>query len=246
MIVRDVNLTSEDPKICNAIMGETQEDIVQETKILSDLGADLFEWRADYYTDIDSPEAMTSTLARLRKAAKDHPIIFSIQSMESGAPRNLSLEQRSQLCQQAILSGAIDLVELELTLEEKLPPLLALAQEKRVKTILSYYNYQETPPQEQIVQALCRCESFQPDVSKIAVTTKTKSDTIRLLLAMTEVENLQGERPRIVVGMGPKGNISRILPSFFGSVITYACGITTSLAGQINASDLRMILSYVR
>ena len=52
VIVRNVRLNTDDPKICNAIMGATREAIVEEVKILSELGTDLFEWRADTYEPV--------------------------------------------------------------------------------------------------------------------------------------------------------------------------------------------------
>lgn len=243
MKIRSLELNPEYPKICNALLGESQEEIIQEAKILSDLGTDLFEWRADYYRDSGSPETVEDTLRLLRKAIKDRPLIVSARSREPGsAPSQRQLD----LCRQAIRSGCVDLIELELSLGEDLPPLLQYAQSQGVSTIVSSYNTRETPSQESMVETLCRCESFQPALSKIAVATNAKGDVLRLLLAMEEVEQRQGKRPRIVVGMGSKGNISRILPSFFGSVLTYASGLTASLEGQINVSDLRTILSFVR
>ena len=115
----------------------------------------------------------------------------------------------------------------------------------KYKTILSYYDYERTPDRREILDALSRCESHGADLSKIAVTAKTKRDLLNLWSGTVEMEDRSGVRPRIVVAMGPLGNISRILPSFFGSVLTYASGITTSMEGQINANDLRTILSLI-
>ena len=84
VIVRNVRLNTDDPKICNAIMGVTREAIVEEVKILSELGTDLFEWRADTYEHFPVKEEMQKTMEKLRRAAKQKPVIFSVRGPASG------------------------------------------------------------------------------------------------------------------------------------------------------------------
>ncbi|MCJ7837387.1 type I 3-dehydroquinate dehydratase [Cuneatibacter sp. NSJ-177] len=246
VIVRNVRLNTDDPKICNAIMGVTREAIVEEVKILSELGTDLFEWRADTYEHFPVKEEMQKTMEKLRRSAKQKPVIFSVRGAASGGTRLLSAKEQATACRLALESGCMDLIEVELAFGEELfGPLIAEAKKRGVKTILSYYDYEKTPDQWEILDALSRCESYGADLSKIAVTAKTKRDLLSLWSGMVEREDRSGVRPRIVVAMGPLGNVSRILPSFFGSVLTYASGITTSMEGQINANDLRTILSLI-
>jgi len=247
IIVRNLKLNTEEPKICNAVIGETREAIIQETKILSELEVDLFEWRADNYKDISSKKETLETMLHLQRAAKNKPVIFSIRSIKSGGSYPFSVEARARACQWAIESGSIDLVELELSFGKRIiDSLIAAARERNVKTIVSFYDYEKTPEQKQLIAALDECESYGADLSKLAVMAKTKRDILNLLVSMWKMENSSDEKPRIVVGMGPQGNISRILPSFFGSVLTYASGITMSLEGQINPNDLRTILSLTK
>jgi len=247
IIVRKLKLNTEEPKICNAIIGKTREAIIQEAKILSELDVDLFEWRADNYEGVSSKKETLETMRQLQRAAKDKPLIFSIRNNTSGGPYPFSEEERARACRWAIESGYMDLVELELSFGKKaITSLIDAANERNVKTIVSFYDFDKTPEQKQLIAALDECDSYGADLSKLAVMAKTKKDILNLLIGMWKLENSSGGKPRIVVGMGPQGNISRILPSFFGSVLTYASGITMSLEGQINPHDLRTILSLTK
>ena len=60
--------------------------------------------------------------------------------------------------------------------------------------------------------------------------------------AIITLDEAGDETPRVVVAMGDKGIISRIMPSYFDSIWTYASGITTCMPGQVNLSDLKKIL----
>ncbi len=244
LLIRNTTLSSDAPTICNALMGVTRESVIQETKILNMLGADIFEWRADCFKAIDSPDEELSTLQGLRKAAKDKPIIFSMRDKNSGADRDFSCEQRYNASIIAIESGCIDILEVELGCE-CVNELIECARAHGIATIVAAYDYHKTPDEDKILECISKCEALNGDIVKLAFSVCDKSDVLRLSDIMLKYGQSNPDTPKVIVGMGKDGIVTRILPKFFNSVWTYASGISTTLEGQVNLHDLRSILNVV-
>ncbi len=241
--VRNMVLNADDIKVCNALMGSTKDAIVKEAKILLALDVDMLEWRADCFREVLNLDKLKGTLTDLRHAAKNRPLVFSIRNQQSGAEKDFTDEERYQVCKLAIESGCIDVIEVEATFsDEYLKELLLCAQEKKIKTIVAFYNYENMPNTDEIVRNVRVCEKYQPDIIKLAIITNTKKDVFELMSAIITLDEAGDETPRVVVAMGDKGIISRIMPSYFDSIWTYASGITTCMPGQVNLSDLKKIL----
>ena len=54
--VRNVEIGTGIPKICVPIVGVTREDILKAAREMKELGADVVEWRVDWYEDIFDAE----------------------------------------------------------------------------------------------------------------------------------------------------------------------------------------------
>ena len=52
VIVRNVRIGEGMPKICVPIVDTTRAEIVESGKRISAAGADIVEWRADWYEDV--------------------------------------------------------------------------------------------------------------------------------------------------------------------------------------------------
>lgn len=232
------------PKICSAIMGRTEEEIISEVKILSEFAVNIFEWRADFYEQADQPDSVQNILSKMRRAAKNREIIFSLRSQMQGGRCGMDSESQHQVFQRVLHSGYADYIELEV--HNFLPwkqEIIKQAKELGTKTIASVYDYSKTPPSPRIRELLEHCEKTGADIPKIAVMTHSRRDVLSLLQGILESEDAYGKKKRIVVAMGSAGGISRFAPSLFGSFLTFSSGISTSLQGQINPNDLRLILN---
>ena len=49
--VKGLNLGKGHPKICAPMIGDTREELLREAILAKEAGADLVEWRIDYYED---------------------------------------------------------------------------------------------------------------------------------------------------------------------------------------------------
>jgi 3-dehydroquinate dehydratase/shikimate dehydrogenase len=104
----------------------------------------------------------------------------------------------------------------------------------RTHVIVSYHNYEATPPMDTIVSRMLRVPA---DSYKIVTTARKPSDNLRVLAAARALP----KHHLIVLAMGELGFPTRVLSPVFGGVYTYAAPMLTegTAAGQVSARSLR-------
>ena len=83
------------------------------------------------------------------------------------------------------------------------------------------------------------------DLPKIAVMPNTSEDVVTLLAATEEMHTKYAKQPIITMSMGALGLVSRLSGETFGSALTFGAVGKASAPGQMNASDLREILTLI-
>ncbi|MCD8077592.1 MAG: type I 3-dehydroquinate dehydratase [Lachnospiraceae bacterium] len=216
---------------------------------MTELSGDLFEWRADFFERHFDPSQIQHVLKEMKKTARKREIIFALRSIDQGGHCALKDDDlKHEIFQAVIDSNCADYIELELEPEPFSPWKKDILQQIKAsghKAIIAAYNYENTPGAEEITSLVRRCETTGADIPKIAVMTHDRRDILSLLQGILKLEEIYGKRDRIVVGMGREGNISRVAPWLFGSFLTFASSITTSMPGQINPNDLTLIMSHL-
>ena len=112
--------------------------------------------------------------------------------------------------------------------------LLELANERGVKTIVSYHNFERTEGMEELKAIVENCFKMGADYVKLATTVIKKEDAIRILQLYAEYSNL------IAFGMGEKAKFTRITSLFLGAPFTYvyAGRMSNQLAeGQLSEKE---------
>lgn len=124
-------------------------------------------------------------------------------------------EQRRRLLS-AVQSGAsyMDL-EIEAS-DEQTESLKSAARTNGAQFILSYHDFSGTPARCELEKLIDRCFSRGADIAKIACLVNGERDMARLLGL------LEMDRKLVVVGMGEKGKLSRVIAPLLGSLWTYA------------------------
>ena len=104
----------------------------------------------------------------------------------------------------------------------------------KTKVIVSYHNFKETPPYRELVD-IVNAELQIGDLGKFATMVNSKKDVLNILRATLEFEG------RVIgIGMGEKGKLTRILATYFGSVLTFASmGGKHSAPGQMDVIALK-------
>ncbi|HIP91427.1 MAG TPA: type I 3-dehydroquinate dehydratase, partial [Methanothermococcus okinawensis] len=106
--------------------------------------------------------------------------------------------------------------------------------------IVSYHNFKRTPNYNKLLEIVNK-ELQIGDISKFATMVNSKKD---ILTVLSVIEEFKGKV--IGIGMGEKGKLTRILGTYFGSILTFASMEGKSSApGQIDMKKLREIYSLI-
>ena len=77
------------PKICIPIVERTQAAIMDVAAELRYSVADLVEWRADYYEDLQCPDRLQETIVKLGQALGDKELLFTIRTNDEGGEQQI-------------------------------------------------------------------------------------------------------------------------------------------------------------
>ena len=130
---------------------------------------------------------------------------------------------------------------IDLDLSEKEEIAYLKKKQIKVKTIISYHNYVETPVD--LMEKIKLMDVISPAVYKIATMCNNETDALKLLLLQ---QNLKAQNKKhIVLGMGEFGTITRVFGTLWGNKIIYA-PVTkkeASAPGQLTKQELEKIFT---
>ncbi len=156
--------------------------------------------------------------------------------------RGLGMAERKRLLLKAIDAGAafVD-VELEAPQAYRLE-IVKEARATGCRVIISHHDYERTPGAAALRKAVARCFRCGADIAKIACKVNSDCDNARLLGL------LDCRRKLVVVGMGPKGRITRIAAPLLGSRFTFATAAAgkETAEGQVGRAGLERMIRILR
>ena len=228
------------PLVCLPLVGDTRAKVLQEAEALVTLEPDLLEWRIDGYEQVEDIADSLSLLKEMRTIIGDTALIFTCRIDLEGGMSKLDRETRLNLNSEAIKSGDIDIIDIELCNNRQfIDTIKAHTQEHGVKLILSYHNFAETPSEHFIYAKLVEAQSTGADIAKFAAMPQGHGDVLSLFNATLKARNQAVQVPIVAMSMGPMGAVSRIAGGLFGSDITFGIGMQASAPGQIPIKELR-------
>lgn len=246
VVVRNVRIGDDIPKIAVSLMGIDESELAGEIEKLNNINFDIVEWRVDFYKDVENIDKVKETLSYIRKLLKDIPIIFTFRTKNEGGNREISKEYYIELLKEIVKTKEIDLVDIELfTGYEEVINIINISHENKVKVIISNHDFEKTPSKKEITERLKKMIDLGADIPKMAVMPKCRNDVLTLLSATSDIYEQYSDTPIITMSMGSIGMVSRIAGEFFGSALTFGAAEKTSAPGQINADDLSTILSLI-
>ena len=217
-------------RICTPVIGTTLDDFLSNLKKTEEI-SDFIELRVDYIQDF------TETNVEVIRKETNVQSIFTCRKKEEGGKFNGDENNRVGILQKAIELG-FDHVDIELsTIKEY--------QFKRdnTKLIISYHNFVETPSYWDMQSIIYEMNEFKPDILKIATVLTEEYETTKIYRLLTNKPN---NEERIVIGMGEKGRMTRILGPLLGSYLTYASTeFGESAPGQIGIEELKNIYNTI-
>ncbi|MHC1593268.1 MAG: type I 3-dehydroquinate dehydratase [Methermicoccaceae archaeon] len=206
--------------------------IVGVVSSLEDLGcadaelADILELRLDLLTS--SLGQVLDAVASVQK-----PVIATCRPrMEGGGFSGSELEREKLLCEAV---GHVDMVDVELAFQRTREHVVEHAREVEVEVIVSHHDFAATPPLSKILELFCSELDSGADIAKVAVMPSDVGDTLVLLDA---VRTMSARGSVCGISMGEIGKPTRLLSSFYGSVLTYGFLQSVAAPGQLSVSAL--------
>ena len=232
------------PKICVSIAAAQKDEIIKEAALALEVEADMIEWRADAYEEAAIADDLESVLKELRKEADEMPILFTYRTKAEGGSGSTDPGLYAGIAMEAIGSGCIDLIDVEVCSESSASKeIIDYAHERDVEVIASYHNFVETPPADEIAERFDELKKSGADILKVAVMAECEGDLSRLCEAAAETQAKYPELPLVAIAMGEAGVQSRIDAEKFCSSIIFAAGLAETAPGQLNIHDLRKMRS---
>lgn len=228
------------PAVCAPLVGRDQAQLEAEARAVAAKGPDLLEWRVDFFEALADTAAVLRTAAAIRAAAPQLPVLFTRRSQrEGGQPIALSEAQVVALYRAVCGERAVQLVDFEMgNAAADVQAVRECSRDAGISLVLSYHNFNETPPVQELVARLHQAQRLGADVAKIAVMPHTPQDVLRLLEA-TAQGSAELSIPVVSMSMGGWGSVSRLCGGVFGSAMTFAVGQSSSAPGQMPIEDVR-------
>lgn len=243
-LVKNLKIGEGKPKICIPVIDSCDVDIIKRIKSFQDLIYDLIELRIDFYKDLKDLQKVYELLMKIRRLT-DQPILLTYRSFQEGGQVQLNDEQYLELIKTVCQSQCIDMVDIELMSGTTLVyQLVDIAHQNNVKVLMSNHDFEKTPTLLEMRERLETMEVLQADICKLAVMPQTYKDVINLLNITMEMSHKLNV-PLVTMSMGELGVISRIAGELTGSTITFASVEQASAPGQIQLSDMQLLLEAI-
>lgn len=216
-------------RICVPVIGESVDEFIGNVKMTQQL-SDLIELRTDYINGLKQEDIP------LIRENIDQKSIFTCRIKTQGGKFKGSEQERIAIHNEALGLG-FDYIDIELlTLKENQ---LDLSKRGKTKLIVSDHNFDKTPQESTIRKLIKEMKRYNPDIVKIATQVVSPNDNNRLFrLMLDEAIDI----PRIIIGMGELGKLTRIFGPLLGSYLTFAsAGNQATAKGQIEVGQLRKI-----
>ena len=216
--------------ICVPIVESNIRDAITSAERALEV-ADIVEFRVDYFKEIKKEDIV--------EMAK-YPSIITIRTHWEGGRYRGSDDRRIELYKTAI-ENDVKYIDIELK-EKRNRELVDFRDdiESKTKIIISYHNFEETPSYDTLLDIVNR-ELQIGDIAKFATMVNTKRDILNILRV---IQNFEGKV--IGIGMGERGKLTRILGTYFGSILTFASMEGKSSApGQIDVKRLKEIYNLI-
>lgn len=243
--IRDLEIGSGIPKICAPITGKDDEMILEQARAIAGAGADLAEWRADFYENFREPEKIRQLLTAIKKELGQIPLLFTFRTKEEGG--NCRIDKNSYVKLNMLAAGnqGADLIDVEIQFPKlDASALIAEIKETGTRVIASNHHFDRTPSERELEEIFDRMEEAQADIYKIAVMPHSYTD-VTDLMAVTWKQAQKRPRPLVTMSMGAMGVLTRIAGETFGSGITFGTVGAASAPGQIPVEDLRESLQMI-
>ncbi len=217
-------------RICVSIAPEDAKSIIKEAHRAFELGADYLEVRFDFLNPDLLPEVVEAA-----RGIRDKTV-FTLRPRSEGGMFASTEENRLHWLYRLAQEEPM-LLDVELQTLKKNDELADLLEKKRTPLLVSWHDFEKTPPSDSIADVLSEMRTYSNYV-KIVTMARSIEDSLRVLELY---ETAIGLSP-IFFAMGEAGVISRLLCTVIGNApFTYA-SLEKSLApGQLTLQQMKKL-----
>ncbi len=227
-------------KTLASLMPTDTEELLNNARHYADAPVDIFEWRADFFSQ-QTTTAYLSAGAALQ-AMTEKPVLWTLRTDREGGNFAGTDAEYTDLIQFIAQCGLFDAMDIELERTDAASA-VELAHETNTTVIMSYHNFNETPSLEVILSLFTRMAEAGADVLKIALMPQKPEDVLTLMQATIQARRTF-DVPVLSISMGQAGQASRVLGTLYGSCATFASLQKASAPGQIQAQTLTEQLAF--
>jgi len=220
-----------EPAVIVALNGQNLEENLEKARRLR---IDLIEARLDLLPEVNSEE-----IKRFLDLVADYGFytVSTLRPNWEGGNFKGEDSERLKFFEEIVKHPATGAVDVELR-SSILPEVASLVKEERKKLIVSYHDFEKTPPNGEIEEILHRCKEVGADIVKVAFMGKRQEDAARVCCVLSQFNH-----PKIFMVMGEVGSFTRVVGFSFGSLLTYTFFGKPVAPGQIEAERLIKLLS---
>ena len=220
------------PKICVALGVPSLAELEDAAKREAKNGARFLEFRLDHL-----PEAMAGIdlIRRFRQSQPDVFVLATCRHKQNHGEFAGSVEAQANILRASAEAGAIA-VDLEIESAECLPAAAVSALRETAALVISYHNFDKTPPLSPILRRLRRVPA---DVYKLACTASKPTDVTKFF----DLLRADSDTPLVALAMSECGLPTRILGPSLGSLFSYAAprGGHGTAPGQVTIEAMRAL-----
>ncbi|MCI5134065.1 MAG: type I 3-dehydroquinate dehydratase [Candidatus Electrothrix sp. AW2] len=228
-------------KICVSVAGPDVETICHQVEPLEPLleRVDVVEIRLDSMVKPD----IYSCCSCIHK-----PLLFTNRPLWEGGSFDRTEEKRIDPLLEAIQQD-VAYVDFELRADQRLrQQLLAAADMTSTQIVLSWHNFENTPPQAeldkvlaQMIESAASTDSVDKVIGKIVTTAHTWEDALRVLWLQEQAKAANFRLSCFC--MGDPGRITRLATLYLGGYMTYVClhDAQATAPGQLSLKQLKKL-----
>ena len=242
--IRGVKLGEGIPKLIVPVAAKELSQILSGAHAALSAGAEIVEWRADFFDGVTNPKALRAALAALRDVLGETPLLFTLRSSAQGGALSLSPSEAADLLLFAAESGEPDLVDVEYALSPTLAhETIASIQALQKTAVCSLHLYDGMPPADALFSLLEELQKTGARILKLAVAQSEPDDQAKLFDATLRMHQEHPVCLLITMALGKAGMLSRILAETAGSVAVFGAAQQKTDPGQLSAKSTKETLS---
>jgi len=200
-------------KICTPVIGKTLNEFLKNLTLVQEV-SEMIELRVDQIKNLT-----LNDLETIRKITNKEAILNS---------------RNKEIIIKGFESG-FDYVDIDINTIKN----FKLSKSQKSKTILSFHDFEKTPNINKLTSIVNHMRECNVGVLKIATMVTSDQDITNLFQILLNKKKIE---KMIIVGMGEKGKLTRILGSLLGSFLTFASTeFGSSAPGQINIVEMKTI-----